>query len=209
MVLGWMEPGRTGPGLTGAERMGPRRIGSASMAARRILVTGGVGSGKSRYAEDLLAHHPHVTYIAPGPVPDPQTDPEWAARIAAHRSRRPDRWTTVEAADVATAVRAAAGPVLIDCLGTWLMRLLDDLGAWEEPRPSWEPTWNAGVDDLLSAWRGGDHWVVAVSNEVGWGVVPAYESGRLFADLLGRLNQRVAAASDEVILMVAGRALHL
>ena len=50
---------------------------------------------------------------------------------------------------------------------------------------------------------------MAVTNEVGWGVVPAHSSGRLFADLLGRVNQEVAAASDEVVLLVAGRPLHL
>lgn len=175
----------------------------------RILVTGGVRSGKSTYAERLLADAPTVTYVAPGPVPDPLTDPEWAARIAAHRARRPGNWTTVETADVAAAVRAATGPLLVDCLGTWLTRTLDDLDAWEAPRERWQDRVLGAVDALADAWRACPYPAVAVTNEVGWGVVPAYPAGRTFADLLGRTNQTVAAASDRVVLMVAGRPLEL
>jgi adenosylcobinamide kinase / adenosylcobinamide-phosphate guanylyltransferase len=179
------------------------------MSARRILVTGGVRSGKSAYAERLLAGEPAVTYVAPGPVPDPVSDPEWAGRISAHRERRPAHWTTLETADVASALRYAGHPVLVDCLGTWLTRLIDGLHGWDRPRDDWELTWREALDALVAAWRDSEDLVVAVTNEVGWGVVPAHASGRLFADLLGRVNQEVAATSDEVILMVAGRALKL
>ena len=71
---------------------------------RRVLITGGVRSGKSRYAETLLADLDEVTYVASGPVPDPAADAEWAARIADHRVRRPQHWSTVETTDVAGAV---------------------------------------------------------------------------------------------------------
>ena len=179
------------------------------MSARRVLVTGGVRSGKSAYAERLFADQPAVTYVAPGPVPDPAADPEWAARIEAHRVRRPAHWTTVETGDVAAALRAAAQPVLIDCLGTWLTRTIDELDGWNRPRADWEAAWRTATDDLVAAWRDREPLTVAVTNEVGWGVVPAYASGRLFADLLGRLNQAVAAAADDVVLLVSGRALHL
>ena len=179
------------------------------MSARRILVTGGVRSGKSAYAERCLADHPAVTYLAPGPVPDPITDPEWASRIAAHRERRPTHWTTVETADVAAALRVAEQPVLLDCLGTWLTRLIDDLRGWERPRNEWAADWKVACGLLVDAWRAFPHDAVAVTNEVGWGVVPAHASGRLFADLLGRVNQEMAGASDEVVLMVAGRPLSL
>lgn len=179
------------------------------MSAWRILVTGGVRSGKSRYAEERLAAEDRVRYLAPGPIPDPRHDPEWAARVATHRARRPPHWATRETADLAGALRGADTAVLIDCLGTWLTRRIDDLDGWERPPEVWAPDFQAGLDDLVDAWRGLEHPGVAVTNEVGWGVVPAYASGRLFADLLGRVNQAVAAASDEVVLLVAGRALRL
>ena len=86
---------------------------------RRILITGGVRSGKSRFAETLLAESAEVTYVASGPVPDPAADAEWAARIADHRVRRPAHWSTVETTDVVGALRNVPGPILIDCLGTW------------------------------------------------------------------------------------------
>lgn len=173
------------------------------------LVTGGVRSGKSRHAEALLRDAGAVTYVAPGPVPDPHTDPEWAARVARHRAQRPAHWTTVESADVASAIRQAPGAVLVDCLGTWVTRVIDDLGTWEEPRSQWEHVFFERLDDLVEAWRAHHDHLVGVTNEVGWGVVPAYRSGRTFADLLGRTNQAVAAVSDRVQLVVAGRVLTL
>lgn len=172
--------------------------------SRRVLVTGGVRSGKSAYAEGLLAGRADVSYVATGPVPDPATDPEWTARVASHRDRRsPWGWTTVETTDPAPILRAADGPVLLDCLGTWLTATLDELEAWQRPAADWRPEWEQRATTFVRAWREAD--VVGVTNEVGWGVVPEHRSGRLFADLLGRLNQQVAAASDEVVLMVMGR----
>lgn len=173
----------------------------------RVLVTGGVRSGKSAYAERLLADRAEVTYLATGPLPDPERDPEWAARIAAHRARRPPSWRTVETDDPASVLRTDSGPVLLDCLGTWLTASLDALGAWQRPQGDWLPAWEGRAADLVAAWAEAD--VVGVTNEVGWGVVPEHPSGRLFADLLGRLNQQVAAVSDEVVLMVMGRPIRL
>ena len=92
----------------------------------RVLVTGGVRSGKSRHAEALLAEHPHVVYVATGLTTEEDPDPDWAARLAAHRSRRPATWTTLETRDLAAALRSAEGPVLVDCLGTWLTAVLDE-----------------------------------------------------------------------------------
>ena len=179
------------------------------MAPRRLMITGGMRSGKSRFAENLLADQPKVTYIAPGPLPDPTTDPEWAARVYAHRDRRPANWTTVETSDVASALRTAEPPVLIDCLGSWLTAQIDRLGTWDQPLPEWQGAINSRIQDLIEAWRSCQGLAVAVTNEVGWGLVSEYQSGRVFTDLLGRLNAAVAAASDEVYLMVAGRALRI
>ena len=174
----------------------------------RILVTGGVRSGKSSHAEALVGEEP-ATYLAPGPSPDEDADPDWAARIAAHRARRPAAWTTEETRDVAHAVRASEQPVLLDCLGTWLTAVVDAADAWEADSDEVLALVLARADDLADALRTSEHDVVVVTNEVGLGVVPEHRSGRLFRDLLGTVNQRVAAACDEVHLVVAGRVLRL
>jgi adenosylcobinamide kinase/adenosylcobinamide-phosphate guanylyltransferase len=178
-------------------------------AQRRILVTGGVRSGKSAYAEGRLVDQPAVTYVAPGPVADPAADPEWAARIARHQLQRPAHWTTLETTDLAAALRAAPTAIMIDCLGTWLTATIDVMGTWEQPLEHWRDTFDQRVADLVDAWREFDGLAVAVTNEVGWGLVSEHRSGRVFTDLLGRVNQQLAAASDELILVVAGRALAL
>lgn len=171
------------------------------------LVLGGARSGKSRYAEQLLRDRPGVLYVAPGPVPD-GGDAEWAGRVAAHRSRRPTSWRTVETADLAGVLRTATTPVLVDCLATWLTSVVDGIGAWDD-RERASAHVAARTDGLLLAWHEASVDVVAVSNEVGMAVVPATASGRLFRDELGRLNAAVSAASDRVALVVAGRVLDL
>ena len=97
-------------------------------------------------------------------------------------------------------LRSADGPVLLDCLGTWLTACLDELDAWQRPAADWRPAWEDRAASFVRSWRDRTTDVVAVTNEVGWGWSPNTRSGRLFADLLGRLNQQVAAASDEVVL---------
>jgi len=174
-----------------------------------VLVTGGVRSGKSRYAESLLSVNDPVSYLTPGYRADPAADAEWAARVAAHQLRRPASWLTVETLALAEAVASAPGPVLIDCLGTWLTRLLDSWHAWDSEAEEWSDILESEASALVSAIKGHSGDVVVVTNEVGWGVVSEYRSGRIFADNLGRLNQQVAAACDQVILMVAGRPLSL
>ncbi len=165
----------------------------------RTLVTGGVRSGKSAYAEGLLGQR-DATYIATGPVSD---DADWSARLTAHRERRPCSWRTVETPDAAAAVRALTGPALLDCLGTWLTAQVDRRGAWDDPDPLVRPL----IAELAGAVADCPHDLVVVSNEVGWGLVSEHRSGRVFADLLGRTNQSVAAVSDRVVLVVAGCAL--
>lgn len=177
-------------------------------AAGRVLVTGGVRSGKSAHAEALLAAQSAVTYIAPGPVPTADDDPDWIARIARHRSRRPENWRTVETTDLAAGL-AEPGAVLVDCLGTWLTGLIDAAGLWEAPTGEVEEHVAEHLAAAVDAMAGRDAATVLVTNEVGLGVVPDHRSGRLFRDLLGTVNQRLAAACDEVHLVVAGRVLRL
>ena len=175
----------------------------------KTLVTGGVRSGKSAQAERLLRSEPVVTYVAPGPTAEEDTDPEWAARIAAHRARRPEGWVTVETRDLARAVRESEAPVLVDCLGTWLSALLDQHGGWVVPADEAARPVETALEDYVEAIRASTVDVVTVTNEVGMGIVPEHRSGRLFRDLLGRVNQRVATECDEVLLVVAGRTLRL
>jgi adenosylcobinamide kinase/adenosylcobinamide-phosphate guanylyltransferase len=151
--------------------------------AGRVLLLGGARSGKSTEAERRLLAEPEVVYVATSRADE---DPEWAARVEAHRKRRPAHWTTVETTDLVPLLAAAGPPLLIDCLTLWLASGDGDAGA------------------LVEAWRRTTRRVVAVSNEVGSGVVPATASGRAFRDDLGRLNAAIAAESDEVWLMVAG-----
>lgn len=170
-----------------------------------VLVIGGVRSGKSAHAESLLAAEPHTTYVAAGPAYD---DADWQARIARHRARRPDTWTTVETSDLAAVLAEATGPTIVDCLGTWLDAVIGAAG-WEAPVGDVEEEVAARTTGLVAGLRAASSPVVIVTNEVGLGVVPEHRSGRLFRDLLGTVNQRVAAVCDEVHLVVAGRVLRL
>jgi adenosyl cobinamide kinase/adenosyl cobinamide phosphate guanylyltransferase len=122
-----------------------------------------------------------------------------AARVAAHRARRPDAWATVEAgADLAEVVAGLAGTVLVDSLGTWVAGV-----------PGLAPDVAALCDALRARDRAGAGDTIVVSEEVGLGVHPPTEVGRRFADALGTLNRAVAAVADRALLVVAGRALRL
>jgi adenosylcobinamide kinase / adenosylcobinamide-phosphate guanylyltransferase len=101
--------------------------------------------------------------------------------------------------------------VLWDGAGSWLTAVLGDSGCWDQPapRPGWAGRVAAAVDELVSAWRQVPGRVVAVSDEAGSGVIPATAAGRLFRDQLGLLNQRLAAESEEAVLVVAGRVITL
>jgi adenosylcobinamide kinase/adenosylcobinamide-phosphate guanylyltransferase len=171
--------------------------------SRRVLVLGGSRSGKSAFAEALLGSTADYVATAP-PRPD---DPDWTARVAAHRARRPPAWRTVETADPAALLRTAGPDTLVDSVTAWLTRTLDDCGYWTaDTVPAGYPQ---AVERLCSAWRSTPRFAVAVSDEVGLGVVPETASGRRFRDELGTLNQRLAVDADEVHLVVAGLAVRL
>jgi adenosylcobinamide kinase/adenosylcobinamide-phosphate guanylyltransferase len=172
---------------------------------RRTLVLGGARSGKSAEAERRLAGFPEVVYAATGGTRE--GDPDWAHRMALHRERRPAGWRTEETCDLVPLIADAGGPpLLIDCLALWLTDVMDTAGAWDDT------AWHDGAarrvrartEELATAWRATRRTVVAVSNEVGSGVVPATSAGRRFRDELGRLNAAIAAESEHVLLVVAG-----
>jgi adenosylcobinamide kinase/adenosylcobinamide-phosphate guanylyltransferase len=139
---------------------------------------------------------------------------EVQARIAAHRAERPAHWRTLEvpcrvAAAIAQALAERPADVLVlDCLTLLTSNLLV-----QEPVPATEAEAAAlvlaEVDALLACWQTyGGHWIV-ISNEVGMGLVPPYPLGRRFRDVLGRANQRLAAAADETLFLVAGKPIRL
>ncbi|MFC5062301.1 bifunctional adenosylcobinamide kinase/adenosylcobinamide-phosphate guanylyltransferase [Actinomycetospora atypica] len=171
-----------------------------------LLVLGGTRSGKSAHAEALLPHE-GALYVATARPVEESADPEWAARIAAHRDRRPPSWETVEDVDGTVTPAVVAGrpePVLVDDLATWVTGLLDDAG-WARDAASVASA-RAGLVDAVARRTAP---LVLVSAEVGLGVVPSSSAGRRFRDELGLLNQELAAVCDEVRLLVAGIALPL
>jgi adenosylcobinamide kinase/adenosylcobinamide-phosphate guanylyltransferase len=198
---------RVGLGGDGEEVSQPRLVRKDfDLGTRRVLVLGGARSGKSERAELRMAGEPEVTYVATGP--DGAGDLEWAARVAAHRARRPAWWRTAETTDLASVLRTARGAVLIDGIGTWLAAVMDECGAWAGGAAALGQL-AARTAELVGAWRQAAACVVAVSDETGLGVVPATSAGRLFRDELGRLNRALAAESEEAELVVAGRVLPL
>jgi adenosylcobinamide kinase / adenosylcobinamide-phosphate guanylyltransferase len=153
--------------------------------------------------------------------PGGEPDAEWARRVAAHRVRRPHWWRTVESLDIAGLLRTEADALLIDGIGTWLAAVLDQAGMWademrppaamsggssvDEGRPDAATLVEAAIDELVAAWRQTSAVVVAVTDQVGSGLVPAYPAGRVFRDQLGWLNQRLAAESELNLQVTAGR----
>lgn len=172
----------------------------------RVLILGGARSGKSEEAELRAAAEGDVTYVATGPAA--ALDTEWAARVDAHRARRPSWWRTVEDTNLAAVLRTARGFVLIDSMTTWLGAVMDACDAWNRPAAAAGPLSDA-VTEMVVAWRSTRGHIVAVTDETGMGIVPPTASGRLFRDELGRLNRILAAESEETTLVVAGRALPL
>jgi adenosylcobinamide kinase / adenosylcobinamide-phosphate guanylyltransferase len=203
------QPGSLAParrlGLPGQPRVGK---------PFRVLVLGGARSGKSVTAERLLARRERVDYVACGPLPSGE-DPDWAERVRRHQVRRPEHWTTMETLDLESVLAGRlpgpeipGTPVLVDCLSTWLAGVMEECGLWEGALDA-DKQLAERVDGLLDAWRATRRHVVAVSNEVGSGVIPGTVSGVRFRDELGVLNARIAAECEQVWLCVAGIAQRL
>jgi adenosylcobinamide kinase/adenosylcobinamide-phosphate guanylyltransferase len=168
--------------------------------ARLTLIVGGVGSGKSRLAEELAAASPPVIYLATALA----GDAEMAERIARHRERRPAEWRTVEDPwDVVAAVTRHLGDgcVVLECLTLWITNLM--LGLPQHPACDGADILQE-VDALIGVAGSGSGRLIVVSNEVGCGVMPANELSRRFADVLGEANQRLASAAHEVFACWAG-----
>lgn len=171
----------------------------------RILVTGGARSGKSSFAERYAIHlGRRGVYIASAQP----FDDEMAARLALHKQRRDESgfpWTTVEEplhiADWLNGHKPEPGEaVLIDCLTLWLSNWV----LRYEQEPDMEERVSAQIEKLAEAVRSYEGDVLLVTNEVGSGIVPEYKLGRVYRDLAGRMNQRIAQTCGEVFLVTSG-----
>jgi adenosylcobinamide kinase/adenosylcobinamide-phosphate guanylyltransferase len=173
---------------------------------RVTLVLGGVRSGKSRYAQQLGEQVERVLFVATAPASG--SDDEMRAKIERHRADRPAGWATVEEplelARALTEQGAEYDLAIVDCLTLFVANLLH-----AENEEQNEAILDRQTTALCAALAAAPCDVVLVSNEVGSGVVPAYALGRRFRDALGELNQRVAEAADDVLLLVAGLPLAL
>ena len=174
-----------------------------------IFLTGPVRSGKSAAAEKLAAGRGGPVVIA---VAGWGGDEEMKRRIAAHRSSRPADWTTIVATpDLGWVAQVPEGATLVlDCLGTLVATACHEaVGDADIASPGAEAVVANRLDALVEALvaRAGD--CVIVSNETGWGVVPAWPGARLFRDELGRANRRLTDAADAAYLVVCGRFVDL
>lgn len=184
---------------------------------RLILLLGGARSGKSAYGEALakqLAGEAPVLYIATATA----SDDEMRQRIAHHQASRPPHWLTVEEPrNPASALHANTTPIaLLDCVTLLVANLLlanvdghDNPDVKDFESGVAEELVDRAIGDLLDAWRAQSSTLILVSNEVGMGIVPPYPLGRVYRDCLGRVNARLAAEADTVLLMVAGLPIEL
>jgi adenosylcobinamide kinase / adenosylcobinamide-phosphate guanylyltransferase len=166
-----------------------------------ILVTGAARCGKSEWAETLAsASGKTVTYIATATI-DP-SDQEWQARILRHQQRRPAAWQTIAAIeDLSPAISRSHSSdcLLVDSLGTWVANLLDRS----------DTDWEQLTTELCAQLSISLATIILVAEETGWGVIPAYPSGRLFRDRLGMLTRQIGSISSTVYLVTGGHVLNL
>ena len=162
------------------------------------LITGGARSGKSTHALKLAMPYRPKFFVATGEA----LDDEMKARIEKHRRSRPPEFHTVEApVEVVAAIAKIGGKadlVVVDCLTLWVSNLM--LGGNKDDK-----TIIAEADKLAAALKRAVFASIVVTDEVGAGIVPTdHAESRRFRDLLGWTNQKIAAAADDVLLMVAG-----
>jgi len=166
-----------------------------------ILVTGPARSGKSEWAE-ILAIESQLAVIYVATAVENSDDQEWQQRIQQHKRRRPQDWVTLEMPYELSAALADAKPnicLLVDSLGTWVANLLEQD----------ELTWQNIVQEFLETVQLVAADMIFVAEETGWGVVPAYPTGRTFRDRLGSLVRQLGGISQEVYLVTGGHVLNL
>jgi adenosylcobinamide kinase/adenosylcobinamide-phosphate guanylyltransferase len=179
-------------------------------APQLILILGGARSGKSTFAEQLAQRSGRsVAFVATATI----SDDDMRLRIERHRAARPADWQTIEEPlDLARAVQQAASQadvILLDCITLWVSNWLFTLENIDDASTVTSPYYEGAlteIDKLLITLNTLDaqKTLIVVTNEVGLGIVPSYTLGRIYRDVLGLVNQRLASVADRVYLMVAG-----
>lgn len=166
-----------------------------------ILITGPSRSGKSEYGEKIATNQQNPVIYIPTAQINPN-DEEWQARIKAHQVRRPPHWQTLESPFLLTeTLRSCPNNycLLIDSLGTYVANFLEE----------GEEQWKNIQNELIVTLKNLPNQIIIIAEETGWGVIPAYKSGRQFRDRLGSVTRQIGAIADIVYLVVGGYALDL
>jgi len=162
-----------------------------------ILVSGGVKSGKSEFAEYLASKEKKVTYVALSETRD--NDKQWNEKIIIHQSRRPKNWKLIETDNLLPIIKTDNGVLLIDSLGGFIVNTLKD----------GENEWKICLNNLLHYLTTYKSKIIIVSEQTGWGLVSEYEIGNLFTDRLGISLKEITKISKENWLTINGKAIKL
>jgi len=181
------------------------------MNAQTILITGGARSGKSAFAESLFQHQAEVVYLATARI----DDDEMQERVRRHQQARPSNWTTIERTYELHAIcDVSSSVILLDCISVLTSNIMSDTtGDQERISPDEQQQVEDAVikelERLITAMREKHGMLVMVTNEVGDAIVPDNHVARVYRDILGRVNQRIAFLCDEVYLVTCGIPLQL
>lgn len=177
-----------------------------------VLITGGTRSGKSSFGEKLLKDSDDVLYIATSKV----FDSEMAERVRLHKERRNPKWETYEGyKDISKVIESTEkSKIMLECVGTMVTNLMFDIyedfeGVSKEDVRVMEHEILKEFTHIIEAVKNYNKEVILISNEVGLGLVSEYKLGRIFTDILGRINQKLGEVSDQVYLTACGIPLKL
>ena len=176
------------------------------------LVTGGSRSGKSSFAEEMLSNEDEVLYIATSIA----TDKDMEERIRIHRERRNPRWNTYEGnRNIGNIIKKSSFKyIFLECIGTLVANIMFESSSDFDKLNSSEINELENdilneINNIISESKKNTGDIIIITNEVGLSLVPEYRLGRIFSDILGRVNQIIAENSDEVYISFCGIPLKL
>ncbi len=162
-----------------------------------ILVSGGICSGKSDFAENIAKNYDSITYIALSKKMD--ADENWQNKIKKHKSKRPENWKLIESDDLLKVLTKVEDNLLIDSIGGFVVKLIKEN----------DDEWEKYLDILIQLFKSYKHIVIIVGEQVGWGLVSEYEIGNRFADRMGQVLKEITKISTENWLTINGKAIRL